>query len=314
MKPIHLVTVALLFTGASALAQGCSSSTNSGGGSAPGEVTDAAATDSAPSDAAAPIPDALASVDGGVDATTDAGPDAAPTFDPKSIAGLVLWLDPATGVTESAGKVSAWKDSSASGITVSQPTAANQPTKATVNGKPIILGTPTTWLEASNTEVGTKLDFGDGDMFVAYVVAVDLPSVALGGVLYKTVGTSPYNGLQLYANISGDGKPAIGLDGDTLLLKSPSGNMGDGKLHVVSFQRYGMTLFLRVDGVAAWATPPATDNKRVVDNTSPLDIGGRPSGVHSLSHKLGDVLIYKSSPTSVEIQALETFLKTKNGI
>lgn len=254
-------------------------------------------------------PDAAPRVDAGADAQADAAP---PLVDPKSIPGLVLWLDPASGVTETAGKVSAWKDSSASAITVTQPTAANQPSKGTVGGKPVLVGTASTWLEASGVDVGTKLDLGDGDMLAAYVISLDLPSNALGGVLYKTADSAPYNGLQLYGNITLDGKPGAGLNGDDLLVKSPSGDMGDGKLHLVGYHKFGTEVYVSVDGVTTIARISAP--KKVIDNTSPLQVGGRPSGIHSLSHRLGDVLVYKGSIFTPQVEAIHRFLKAKNGI
>lgn len=276
---------------------------------------DASATDESTADGASPSPDGSSTADGGADAASDSASDAPAAFDPKSIPGLVLWLDPAAGVTETGGKVSAWKDQSASSITVTQTNAANQPAKGNVGGKPVIAGTATTWLEASGTAVGTKLDFGDGDMLAELVVSTEVTSVGLGGVLYKVIeDVAPYDGLQMYGNISLDGKPGIGLDGDSLLLKAAAGNMADGKLHLVGFRRSGDRLYLSLDGVAGVATPPSSSNKRAVDNTSPLRVGGRPSGVHSIVHKLGDVVIYKGAVAPAQVTELEAYLKAKNGI
>lgn len=316
MKALDLALAFCAGVAASALAQGCSSD----GASASGDVADASVLDAASADVVAPAIDSSAASDSGVDAapdgSSDAAVDATTPFTPKSVAGLALWLDPAAHVTETAGKVSAWGDSAASGITVAQPTAANQPTLGNTGGRPVIVGTPTTWLEASAAAVGTKLDFGDGDLLVECVMSVDLPSAALGGVLYKLVdgAPSPYDGLQVYGNITGDGKPGAGLDGDTLLVKAATGNTGDGKLHVVGFARFGNNLALRLDGAPVWTTPPSSGNKKVIDSASPLYVGGRPSGVHSIAHRLGDILVYKGFPTTVEVESIEGFLKTKYGL
>jgi len=254
-------------------------------------------------------PDGSAAVDG----SADSGSDGKAPLDPRSIPGLVLWLDPSAGVTETGGKVSAWKDTSASGITVTQPTPANQPTKGSVGGKPVIVGGPTTWLEAAGPDVGTKLDFGTSDVFAGFVVSIEPSAAGLGGVFYKAVEDAPpYAGLQMYGNVSLDGKPGIGLDGDTLLAKSPTGNMGDGKLHLVTYWRLGDDVFLNVDGVGAFGNNVGP--KKVVDNASPLRVGGRPSGVHSIAHRLGDVLVYKGTLTFDQVAAVQVFLKAKNGI
>lgn len=62
-------------------------------------------------------------------------------FDPKSISGLVMWLDAndAATVTLASGAVSAWNDKSGSGINASQSVANNRPTPTTVNGRTAIL-------------------------------------------------------------------------------------------------------------------------------------------------------------------------------
>ncbi len=246
------------------------------------------------------------------DAARPDAADAAPEFTPKSVRGLVLWLDPTVGVTEVAGKVSAWADTSTSAISVTQSVAGNQPSKGTLGGKPVIAGTPTTWLEAQGATVGTKLDFATSDMTAEYVVALEVPSTAaLGGVLQKIQGSPPFDGLQLYSNLGGGGKPGAGLDGATLLLTGTSGNTGDGKLHLICYRRVGTRLSLRLDGVELQSSTVAL---RSIDNTSPLYVGGRPDGVHATNQKFGDILIYKGSVSDAELQRLETYLKTKNGI
>ncbi len=310
MRSRHVLTLALLVTAASGahLAQGCTGDEpkpTAGGG------PDAATSDAFVADVASPTPDGAAA-----DAGADADPDVKAPFSPKSIPGLVLWLDPASGVTETGGKVSAWKDQSASSITVAQTNAANQPTKDNLGGKPVIAGTATTWLEAAGAAVGTKLDFGSGDMLAELVVSISASTTSLGGVFYKVIdGAPPYDGLQAYGNITLDGKPGVGLDGDdSLFLKSASGNMADGKLHLVGFRRSGDRLYMTLDGAPGPATPPSSSNNRVVDNTSPLWIGGRPSGVHSIVHKLGDVVVYKGTVTPAQVTELEAYLKAKNGI
>lgn len=275
------------------------------GDDAPASVT----TDASPSpQAESGSPDVVTPV---VDAASDdAKADAPASFNPKQVAGLVLWLDPSVGVTEVSGTVSGWRDSSPSAIDVTQPLAANQPKKLTINGKPLIVGTATSWLEASAASVGTKLDFGLDDVTVEYVVSVELPTTALGGVFYKFEGGAPFNGLQLYGNISGDGKPGAGLDGETLLLKAATGTTGD-KPHLVGYRRVGSKLSLRFDGAEVLT---ATVTPKVVDNAGPLLVGGRPDGVHSTNHLLGDVLIYRGPVSGADLDKIEAYLKTKNGL
>lgn len=64
-------------------------------------------------------------------------PRASGGFNPKSIAGLAVWLDAAdsTTITLNSGNVSEWRDKSGNSRNYSQATAANQPTTGTVNGR-----------------------------------------------------------------------------------------------------------------------------------------------------------------------------------
>lgn len=263
----------------------------------------ATATDAAVPDTSTP-PDA---------ATTDAATDAPPPFSPADVTGLVLWLDPASGVTTAGGKVSAWRDRSASAITVSQTTATNQPSIGSVGSKPVVTFGATSWLEALGATVGTKLDVGTADILVEYVVATDsATATALTGVLYKaSFDGAPYDGLQLYGNLGGGGKPGAGLAGVDLVLTSPSGNTADGKLHVVGFRRAGTRLSLRYDGAEVTSGTMAV---RSVDNTRPLYVGGRPDGVHNADHKVGDVLVFRGAVGDADVAKIEAFVKQKNGI
>lgn len=259
-----------------------------------------AGTDASGPDTSVPTPDA-------------SQPDAPPTFNPKQVAGLAMWLDPGAGITDVAGNVSAWADVSGAGLTVTQATPANQPTKGTVNSKPVLVFSATSWLEATGAALGAKLDFGTSDLTVEYVCAVDAPSQAFTGLLVKSpdVKTAPYDGLQAYGNLGGGGKPGAGLDGQGLMLTANSGNTADGKLHLLGFRRVGAKLSLRLDGAELLASTVVVRN---VDNVGPLWVGGRADFVHSAPNKTGDILIYKGSVSDTDVARVETFLKAKNGI
>jgi len=58
-------------------------------------------------------------------------------FNPKSIAGLALWLDASDSstITLNGATVSQWRDKSGNGRNLSEATANNQPTMSTMNGK-----------------------------------------------------------------------------------------------------------------------------------------------------------------------------------
>ena len=73
-------------------------------------------------------------------------------FSPKSIAGLTLWLRADLGVTNAAGKASAWADQSATASSFTQGTAGNQPVinASGINGKQTL-----TFTAASSTSMAT---------------------------------------------------------------------------------------------------------------------------------------------------------------
>lgn len=307
MKHVSLLVVSVLLTAAGAIAGcvgdsptaadgGAPSSTATGTGTTPVPVPDASVKDTSAPDTSVP------------DTST---PDAPVAFTPKLVPGLALWLDPTAGVTETAGKVSAWADTF-SAITVVQATPANQPTKGTVGSKPVLVFSDSTWLAAAS--VGTKLDFGTGDLTVVVVCTTEpTATTALTGVLYKfpDVSASPFDGLQVYANLGGGGKPGAGLAGEGLMLTASAGSVSDGKLHLLALRRAGTKLTLRLDG-AEVATMTAA--ARSVDTASPLQIGGRAALVHNAPNKLGDVLIYKGTVSDTDFTSLEGFVKTKNGL
>ena len=236
-------------------------------------------------------------------------PDAAP-FSPAQVTGLQLWLDPAAGVTQTRGRVSAWSDQSASRNSVTQTAVELQPTVGMASSKPVLVFTAGTWL--GRDAAMTTLDFAASDVLVECVVGRDTPSSALTGILYKGTFEEPtFDGLQLYANLSQDGKPGGGLDGDKTQLVSSRAIAADGKRHLLAYRRVGSRVSFRVDGieVATATTPP-----RSVDTVSPLTVGGRASGVHSAPHKLGDVLIYRGAVADTDLTKIEAYLKQKDGI
>lgn len=312
MKKVNMSSVASFAVAAGAVALGLASGCV---GDSPSPTAVDAATEPVPTstakdgstpvvdasspDTAAPIPDANT-------------PDAAVAFEPKQVGGLVLWLDPATGVTDVAGKVSAWADVSTSSIVVSQSTAANQPSKATIGGKPVLAFSATTWLDCAGATVDKKLDFGQGDVLVETAVSLDSGTVTpLGGYLYKTKPGAPYDGLQMYSNLGGGGKPGGGLDGETSILTATNGNVADGKLHLLALRRVGDKLSIRLDGLEVASKTVAA---RSIDNTSALEVGGRSSGVHSTGQKVGDLLVYKGAVSDADVAKIEGFLKAKSGI
>jgi len=237
-------------------------------------------------------------------------PDAPVAFAPSQVAGLQLWLDPARGLTQAGAKVSAWADQSSAGNTVFQGNGDIQPSVGQAGSKPVLVFTAGTWLERDPAT--TKLDFGTDDVLVEVVVGLDSRTTALTGVLYKGLFPAPaFDGLQVFANISGDGKPGAGLDGDKLKLQGPTVLAADGKLHLIGYRRVGPRVSLRVDGAEVTT---ATSTARSVDSVSPLYVGGRQTGVHNAPNALGDILVFRGPVGDADVAKIEAYLKQKDGI
>ncbi|MBK6465376.1 MAG: hypothetical protein IPF92_30885 [Myxococcales bacterium] len=314
MKHVSLLVVSLVL-GATGVFAGCV-------GDSPVAADGGAPTATATGTGTTPVPDASVKDTSAPDtsvpdtSTPDtSAPDAPVAFDPKAVPGLALWLDPAEGVTDTAGKVSAWADKSPAGLAVAQATAANQPAKGNLGGKPVLVFSDSTWLASPAATVGNKLDFGVGDLTVVVVCSMEpTTSNVLAGVLYKVpdVAVPPFDGLQVYGNLAGGGRPGAGLAGEGLILTASAGStVADGKLHVLALRRAGNALTLRLDGTQVAAM---TATARSVDSVSPLQVGGRAAITHNFANKLADVLIYRGAVSATDFASLEGFVRTKNGI
>ena len=141
-----------------------------------------------------------------------------------------------------------------------------------------------------------------------------ITSPALTVVLSKfpDVASSPFEGLQVFANLAGGGRPGAGLAGEGLMLTASAGStVADGKLHVLALRRAVNPLTLRLEGTQVAAM---TATARSVDSVSPLQVGGRAAITHNFANKLADVLIYRGAVSATDFASLEGFVRTKNGI
>lgn len=113
-------------------------------------------------------------------------PRASESFNPTSVSGLVLWLDPtdATTYTVSTG-VSEWRDKSGNGKHFAQTTGNNQPTLSTIGGKTALS------FDGSNDHLLTTSTLFTGNSSFTFFQVFE--------------ATFPGNGTALFAHRTGEG-------------------------------------------------------------------------------------------------------------
>jgi len=230
-------------------------------------------------------------------------------FNPKSIAGLVQWLDASdtSTLTLSGSSVTTWADKSPQGMNATQTTANNQPTTTTVNGKTAVLfdgvndlmtfpgvnRTDETYIFAAAQtphQTGDRSflsDQNNGNGVGTVPSAVKLIDVSFGGftegverlrISYSATSTTPTGPLVLSA------------------VRSSAG------------------LFVYVDGTqrssyvngATYATAPKATTIKAV--------GGYASGTFNLSGWIGEVLCYDRALSASDRSKIEKYLGKKWGI
>ena len=288
---------------------------------------DAESPDAANADGSSPDADATTSRD----ASADSSASGDGSFTPSNLAGLLLWLDPNTLVGDAGGDADiafdTWTDT-AQGIVLWQgvstgagegpsPNPVTLATFANDAGSYRAVSFVPDGTSPNNAylsgEVGMRLDFGESDITLETVVAVTAQQVTNGpGMIYVKAqyGESPFNGLQLFANVAAPvatGEPCGGLNANTMLTSGVS-VPSDGSFHLFGFQRVGATLYLRYDGAAVVT---ATSVPATVDNIYPLYLGGRPDDNSPFLGFIGDVVLVEGTMSSGDLGSLETYLKTK---
>jgi len=230
-------------------------------------------------------------------------------FNPKSIAGLVQWLDASdtSTLTLSGSSVTTWADKSPQGMNATQTTANNQPTTTTVNGKTAVLfdgvndlmtftgvsRTDETYIIAAaqtSNQTGDRTflsDQGNGNGIGTVPSAVKLLDVSFGGftegverlrIQYSSTSTTPTGPLVLSA------------------VRSSAGLF----VYVGGTQRSSY-----VNGATYATAPKATTIKAV---------GGYGSGTFNLIGWIGEVLCYDRAISASDRSKIEKYLGKKWGI
>ena len=310
MKSRLLVAFASLAIVAVGVETACSIETTDSG-APPVSVGDAGASNDAGSD-------------GRVDEVDGATADAAPTWTPKNLTSLALWLDADKGVTAAANKVSAWADQSGSGqdATTNVDDAGftcNPPalSKAAVKGHDVLHFSGESANECLTNRAASALAFGGADFLVELVVRQEGGGMFEGQMWLQT-GAS--NGSQTIMYGAAD-NPEIDIftqmqqtDAVTFSRASSTNKYVPGGFHVVGTRRRGDNLEVRVDGVATpgeeaqlGMLPFPAPQAFTIGHATPADFNAR---------MLGDIaeIVVVKAPSEADIASLEGYFKAKFGL
>lgn len=209
-------------------------------------------------------------------------------FSPDSLSGLKLWLKADALALSDNDAVASWTDSSGLGNHAAQATEAKKPTYKTAiqNGKPVI-----------------RFDGTDDHLACPAITAA---SGLTGFVVYKITTAVSFGMTFVVGQGTLELRQASGVGGLITLFSSGTITDGTGTAwHVCSFSNNGVNLTeLWVDGTSIGTTA----NTAASGTPS---IGDRIAGGFPLNGDVAEVLLYDSSLSIANRQAVESYLKTK---
>jgi len=236
-------------------------------------------------------------------------------FNPRSIAGLKLWLDVAnnSSMTFNGSTVSQINDLSGNGFHATQGTANNQPTyQATgFNNKPTLLFDTTDSVISSATIADYFLTPTTSPMFCV-VAAVYMPTFANSGTI--VFGSDAQEGGRLFFASHFGGASMIydtvNVSGGRLTAGSQT-DAGWTTPHIMSVFRNGATMSVRRNGVEIAGKTNASGNYTAT--TAKLQIG-KCDGAGLNQMYVSEWLTYAAALTTSQLQAAERGLGKKWGV
>jgi hypothetical protein len=222
-------------------------------------------------------------------------------FNPKSIAGLQLWLDAADSSTITTGTgVSEWRDKSSIGSKWAQETGNNQPATgtATINGKNVLVFDGTNDSLTASAPLSTSMPL---TMFIVQRIS----TATLAGMTY-TAGT-----------------------GDSFNVRQPGSTSGFLEIIAAGARVFlGSSARTGINDIISVTFPAATDASLFVNGVSqsPLTnatlkptltgthyIGTRADGFY-LNGQVAEILAYAAELSASQRRAVEAYLGKKWGI
>lgn len=236
-------------------------------------------------------------------------------FNPKSIAGLKVWLDAASlsSLTFNGSTVSQVSDLSGNGYHATQGTANNQPTyqAAGFNSKPTLSFDTTDSLLSSATVADYFLTPATSPTMVL-VMACYMPTVASsGGVVF---GSDAQANGRVYFNshLSGTSTTfdTVNASGGRLLFAGQS-DTGWTAPHIMTVYRIGATMSVRRNGVEIGGKTNASGN--FASTTAKLQIGKcDTAGANNMY--MSECVVYAAALSALQIATIERGLGKKWGV
>ena len=253
--------------------------------------------------------------------TDDAAADLAPQISPIDIDGVVVWLDPARGLTGSADGISLWADQSGKANHAYQTIPGSKPTvhKKGLNGHDTLMFEfeNNTYLTIDDAD---SLHWGTDDYLIAEVVQyINLPvgsdNDTLVALWMKQRIDASAAGVAIYGNSIVD-KPASSkiltavhqLSDPNAYVETLNKGYNNGKFHLIVVRRHGSTLELRVDGAAnAITTGPITDVSAPQRN---VFLGGSPYRGY-MQGEIAEVIAVHGKVSTEDVDRIERYLRAK---
>lgn len=270
---------------------------------------------------------------------TDTGADVKPPWTPKSLNGIVVWLDgsdhnDSSKVTlDMGGRVAKWKDLSSSNNDATPYPQASPRIRMGVfsNGKDALQFADNNGTNPGLVQITDKqsLEWGMGDFFVAMVMrSFNTPAGQdeYGGyaVLWnKSKGPWPYYGHGMTANVPTGGNQPYLFGGvkSPADLNPPPGAVStqvinDGTFHRIAMRRTsGTTMTVWVDGQST--VKMSIDNVSSDAAGADLNIGGYHGNVlvnAPLKGDIAEIVAVKGAITDPDVATLDGYFKTKYGL
>lgn len=242
-------------------------------------------------------------------------------FNPRSIAGLQLWLDgsDSSTLTLNGSTVSEWRDKSGNNRHFAQATAANQPATGTLNGRRTLTSAGSAFMTGNAATLGVARNIGGLTMIV-----VGTETNTSGGSTYTMITFTVAASLAARAaivrvSVNANFQFAAGgrrMDADAFALAGSAANQSAAATVLTgTFDYANSDAFLHKDGTLAGQTTTfQTDGNTSDTNSQGVGLFAAPTGTNAMSGSIAEVLVYNRSLLAAERQRIERYLGRKWGV
>jgi hypothetical protein len=225
-------------------------------------------------------------------------------FNPTSIPGCILWLDPATqgNLTYSGANVTAIKDSSTLGNNATRYNGASYATTATVSGN-TILSFPGAGITYRSAMVLT------GSAYTIFTIMSLVSTTGNGSGYQRAINADSGGGTIFIGALNGNLATFCGTSGfNDIAANSPTYVLTGNGIQLVTMYVSGSSLIPYINGTAQTTKTGSTGA------TTVLDIGAYQNSSQNWNGYIGDVIIYNTALTTAQRQQVEGYLAWKWGL